>query len=101
MSTRVLECVVAILFLYAMVTYTSIWRSTKRTRKVLPKNPCSVASVTSLLVGSDLPNITPPSTEYLSNRQMREQGAFRGRLFSLGWWDERQWFDMDIGKADE
>jgi hypothetical protein len=101
MSMRLFKCVVAILFLYAVVAYMGIWRSTKRTRKVLPKNPCSVASVASLLVGSDLPNITPPSTEYLSNRQMREQGAFRGRLFSLRLWDERRWFDVDIGKADE
>ena len=36
-----------------------------------------------------------------ANRQVREQGTFQGCLFGLGWWDERQWFGIDIGKADE
>ena len=48
---RLFKCVVAILFLYAVVAYMSIWQSTKRTRKVLPKNPCSVASVASSFGG--------------------------------------------------
>jgi hypothetical protein len=99
MPTRLLECVVAIIFLCAVVAYTSIWQSTKGTRRALPKNPCSVAGVPSLFLGSDQLNITPPGMEYLLNRQMREQETFRGYLFSLGWWDERQWFDIDIGRT--
>jgi hypothetical protein len=97
LSTRLLEGVLAILFLCAVVAYVSIWRSTKGTRRILPKNPCSIASVASLLAGSDLLNLVPPGTEFLSNNQMREQATFRGCFFRLGWWGESQRFGVDVG----
>jgi hypothetical protein len=64
------------------------------------QEPCSIASVTSLLAGSDLLKLVPPGTEFLSDQQMKEQGTFKNLSFSLGWWDEAHRFGIDVGIAD-
>jgi hypothetical protein len=57
-------------------------------RRLLPKNPCNIASIASLLEGSGLLKAIPSDREYLTNKQMKEQGTFKGCLLSLGWWVE-------------
>ena len=89
LSTRILQGLLAAIFICALIAYSSLWVLTRGTRRVLPKNPRSVASVASLLIGSAMLNggMIPEGAEWLNDRQLAECGVFDGYVFGLGWWD--------------
>ncbi len=75
------------------------------TRKVLPKNPCSIAAMASLLADSDMlwSDVISPQSEWLSGEDLSKEWVSQGLLFSLGWWgesDERR-LGIDIGEAEK
>ncbi|KAF2141563.1 uncharacterized protein K452DRAFT_333269 [Aplosporella prunicola CBS 121167] len=95
-STRVLEGFLAAMTVCAILTYVTLDR-----KGVLPKNPCSVAAVASLVAGSDmLEKCYPPGSEWMSGKQMREKGQYKDMVFSLGWWPGGR-FGIDVGVADK
>jgi Protein of unknown function (DUF3433) len=106
-STRILQALLAVLFTCAVITYAILWRSTNGTRRILPHNPASIATMAALLVGSEMLTMEklniPPGTEFMSNKEMEKSGVFDGWLFSLGWWDTNargeQRFGIDLGQA--
>lgn len=91
-STRILEGLLAAMFVCAALTFALL-----DTRRVLPKNPCSIGAVGSLLVGSSLLASIPEGAEWMSDKQLRQKGVFEGMTFSLGWWggDEGSGSDGD------
>lgn len=95
-STRILEGLLGVIALSAVLTF-----ATLDTRRVLPKNPCSIAAMASLLAGADMlqKDVIPEGTEYMSGREMKEKGVFEGYLFTMGWWSNGR-FGIDIGKAE-
>jgi hypothetical protein len=108
-STRILQGLLAVLFICAAITYAILWRSTNGTRRILPHNPASIATMAALLVGSEMLTTEklniPPGTEFMSNKEMEKSGVFDGWLFSLGWWDTNargeQRFGIDLGQASQ
>lgn len=80
-STRILEGLLAAMFLCAALTFALL-----DTRQVLPKNPCSIAAVASLLAGSSLLASIPEGAEWMSEKQLRDKGVFEDTVFSMGWW---------------
>jgi hypothetical protein len=108
-STRILQALLATLFVCAVITYTILWRSTNGTRRILPHNPASIAIMATLLIDSKMLTTEklniPPGTEFMSNREMEKSGVFDGLLFSLGWWDTnergRQRYGIDVGQASQ
>lgn len=94
-ATRILQCLLGIIICSLLLAFWLI-----EMRSLLPKNPCSIAAIASLLVHSDLLNISPPSAENLSDKEL-EEVVFSGNLFSLGWWKdaktgEKRW-GIDAG----
>ena len=75
------------------------------TRKVLPKNPSSIAAVASVLAGSKLLEKEMISTgrERCSDEELDKRRIFDGYFFSLGRWGdgEERRFGIDIGKAEK
>lgn len=74
-------------------------------RKLLPKNPCSIAAAASLLADSDMlkPEITPEGAEWMSNPELKKAGVWDGYAFSLGWWGtdgEEMRYGIDAGRAN-
>lgn len=51
-STHILQVLLAALFPYATITYAILWRGTGGTRRILPHNPFSIASMMTSLAGS-------------------------------------------------
>ena len=100
-STRILEGVLAMIFLCTALAFILL-----DTRRVLPKNPCSIAAVASLLAGSEMlgKGIIPDGAEWCDDEELRRRGVFEGYLFSMGWWadkhGERRRFGIDVGRAD-
>lgn len=95
-STRILEGLLGVIALSAVLTF-----ATLDTCRVLPKNPCSIAAMASLLAGADMlqKDVIPEGTEYMSRREMKEKGVLEGYLFTMGWWSNGR-FGIDIGKAE-
>lgn len=89
LSTRILQGLLAAVFICVLIAHSSLWVLTRGTRRVLPKNPRSVASVASLLIGSEMLNggMIPEGAEWLNDRQLAERRVFDGWVFGLGWWD--------------
>jgi hypothetical protein len=108
-STRILQALLSVLFMCAVFIYAILWRSTNGTRRILPHNPASIATMAALLVGSEMLTTEklkiPPGTEFMSNKEMEKSGVFDGWLFSLGWWDTNarggQRYGIDIGQASQ
>ncbi|OQE25189.1 hypothetical protein PENSTE_c006G07048 [Penicillium steckii] len=72
-STRILDGLLAAMIICALVASFSM-----RTKRILPKSPCSVASVASFVAGSKFLNImrdVAPGERNLSQKR-----------FSMGWW---------------
>ena len=78
-STRILDGVLA-----AMVVCAIIALCMMRTKGVLPKSPCSIASVASFVAESNFLG-TLRGAEWCNDAELRERGVFDG-LFSMGWW---------------
>jgi Protein of unknown function (DUF3433) len=57
------------------------------TKHVVPRNPCSVATVMSLLADSNIweKGILPEGAQWMSDRELLKAGVFDGMLFQLGW----------------
>lgn len=102
-SKTVLQVLLAIMFVCGLVAY--LLADTKR---VLPHSPTSIAGMASLLAGSELVdrNFVPKGSEWMSDKKLKREGIFQGRVFGLGWWDggEKEKgvgrFGIGIGKAD-
>ena len=95
-STRVLEGLLAVTWLLSVITMLSV-----KTRKVLPRNPCSIAGMASLLVGSDMLTLIPRRSEWADDKTLLKHGLFEGYFFGLGWWGDgktRRW-GIDVGRA--
>lgn len=92
-STRILQGLLGALAVCAIVTLLTL-----KTKKVLPKNPCSIAGLASLLTGSEFLRSIPPGAEWDDEHQLRR--AFDGWLFSMGWWevDGKYRYGIDIGQ---
>lgn len=86
-STRIIEGVLAAMLLCAVVAITLM-----DTRRVLPKNPCSIAAVASLLAGSSLlrEDVIPVGSEWCNDWQLKRRGVFEGRAFTMGWWESKR-----------
>ncbi|KAF2152720.1 hypothetical protein K461DRAFT_313355 [Myriangium duriaei CBS 260.36] len=56
-------------------------------RNVVPRNPCSIAGIASLLAGSRLASreVMPEGSEVLSAKQLERAGVFSGLRFRSGW----------------
>ncbi|KAJ5401749.1 uncharacterized protein N7487_007645 [Penicillium crustosum] len=78
-STRILDGVLAGMVICALSVLCMM-----RTKEVLPKSPCSIASVASLVAESRLLELLR-GTEY-SDAGLRKRGLFEG-VFSMGWWE--------------
>ncbi|KAF4553978.1 Hypothetical protein D9617_5g068530 [Elsinoe fawcettii] len=82
-STRILQALLATLSACALMA----WIFT-RLKKVLTKNPQSIAAVSSWLAESEMLREIPAGSELLSDKQLIDQGVLQGSTFSIGWWDE-------------
>ncbi|KAK7534284.1 uncharacterized protein J3D65DRAFT_679225 [Phyllosticta citribraziliensis] len=102
-STRILD---GLLLALALCIGLSFW--VMDTRRVLPKNPASIAAGASLLAG----NMEMFSSEkfhgeaqWWDNEELERRGVWQGYVFSLGWWSsgvqgEAKRFGIDVGRAD-
>ncbi|KAL1392124.1 hypothetical protein HDK64DRAFT_335025 [Phyllosticta capitalensis] len=105
-STHILGVLLVVL---ALCVGLSLW--VMDTRRVLPKNPASIAAGASLLAG----NSEMLSAEGLKGeaqwwdpRELQNKGVWQGYVFSLGWWGageqgphgEKKRFGIDVGRAD-
>lgn len=99
-STRILEVILATMLVCAIVTFFAI-----DTRRTLPKNPCSIGAVISLLAGSEImsESVIPRGSEWCDDKELERRGVFEGWLFSLGWWKETEGrrFGIGIGHAEK
>jgi hypothetical protein len=86
-STRILQGLLGAMMLCAILTF-----FTMDTKRILPKAPCSIAAVASLLEGSELLSEShiPPGTEWCDDKELKKRGVFQGWLYSLSWWNYRQ-----------
>ncbi|KAK3984762.1 hypothetical protein QBC44DRAFT_385482 [Cladorrhinum sp. PSN332] len=84
-STRILEGLLGFMFCCVVLTYALL----RHTRSLLPKNPCSIAAVASLLAGSVLLDTIPEGSEWLSDEEVRKAEIFEGKLFTMGWWETK------------
>lgn len=91
-STRILDGVLAAMVVCALAVLCMM-----RTKEVLPKSPCSIASAASLVAESRLLELLR-GTEY-SDAELRKRGVFEG-LFSMGWWEvERETSQSDVSAS--
>lgn len=78
------------------------------TKGVLPHSPTSIAGLASLVAGSELVDgdLVPRGSEWMSDKELRREGVFRGKLFGLGWWENAEEgkggrrFGIGVGKAE-
>lgn len=88
LSTRLLDA-----FLGSMVLLAIASTLLMNTRNVLPKNPCSIAAVASLLAGSRIlgdPTIIPHGAEWWDDEELAKRRVFVDWRFSMGWWVRRK-----------
>ena len=60
------------------------------TRYVIPKNPCSITAVASLLADSNMMDegVIPEGSEWLSDRELEQRGVSSGWTLRMGWWNK-------------
>ncbi|KMU86833.1 hypothetical protein CIHG_04622 [Coccidioides immitis H538.4] len=88
LSTRLLDA-----FLLCMVILAVTSTLLMNTKNILPKNPCSIAAVASLLAGSRIvedPQIIPQGAEWWDDKELVKRGVFVGWRFSIRWWVRRR-----------
>lgn len=90
-STRILDGVLAGMVICALAVLCVM-----RTKEVLPKSPCSIASVASLVAESRLLELLR-GTEY-SDAELRKRGLFEG-AFSMGWWEVEKGISQSCASA--
>jgi len=98
-TTRILEVVLAVMFLCALLAYLLV-----DTKRILADSPGSIAGVASLLSGSQVVTRTmiPQGAEWWSDNESKQKHLFSGHVFSLGWWGqgEAKRYGIDIGRAE-
>jgi hypothetical protein len=84
-STRILEAVLAAMFVCCAIAFSII-----KPKGLLPQNPCSIGAAASFLAGSKIldRSVIPKGSEFLSDKDMVKEGLFKGLRFRLGWWSE-------------
>lgn len=83
-STRVLDGLLVAIALCIALSFLM------DTRKVLPKNPASIAAATSLIAGESQmlsKEILPEGAQWFSDAELKEKRVWDGSFFRLGWWD--------------
>lgn len=99
LSTRALQALLGVILLLLIISF-----STMNVRKVLPKNPNSIAAVASLLAGSKLIDVIALAPQDLSDEALIKTAALDKWTYSLGWWREgtnvNRRFGIDVGIAD-
>ncbi|KAF2221466.1 hypothetical protein BDZ85DRAFT_17567 [Elsinoe ampelina] len=97
-STRILQALLGTMSLCALIA----WAGT-RSKKVLTKNPQSIAAVASLLVDADMLRDIPPGAEFMDDKELKRNGVFEGGFYSIGWWgdDRGRRFGIDVGQAEK
>ncbi|KAG8623474.1 hypothetical protein KVT40_008450 [Elsinoe batatas] len=97
-STRILQSLLGVLSLCAVIAW-----SCTRSKKVLTKNPQSIAAMASLLVDADMLRDIPPGAEFMNDKELKRNGIFEGGFYSIGWWGEDQGrrFGIDVGQAEK
>jgi len=99
-STSILTALLATMIACALTTL-----FTSDTKYVVPKNPCSIAAVASLLAGSDLLEVIPPGSEWCNDKELKKKGVFAGYIYSMGWWGQKgspeRRYGIDVGKAEK
>lgn len=78
-STRVLEALLGAMLLLAALNMALI-----DTRRVVPKNPCSIAAVASLLANSNILDALPRGAESMSSEEIERRAGFEGKIFLYG-----------------
>jgi Protein of unknown function (DUF3433) len=107
-STRLLQGLLVLLLLCGIVAYAILWIDTKGRRRVIPRNPHSIASVACLLAGSEMVSERkiPPGAEWWSDTETKKNGLFETGKFSLGWWEGGgkeggSRFGIDVGNISD
>lgn len=98
-STRILQALILTMWLC-----TSIALILFDVKKLLPKNPCSIAAQASLLADADFLALIPDGAEHMTRKELMEITPFKDHLFSMGWWDNKDGtrrFGIDVGQADQ
>ncbi|EKG13694.1 hypothetical protein MPH_09160 [Macrophomina phaseolina MS6] len=82
-STRILEGLLAGVAICAALTGVTL-----NAGRILPKNPCSVGAVVSLLAGARMlgRDVIPEGAEWLSGGEKRAAGFYDARTYRMGWW---------------
>ncbi|KAI1738035.1 hypothetical protein F4680DRAFT_426859 [Xylaria scruposa] len=102
------------IMLATMLVLEAISLSQIKLRGLLPRSPCSIASVMALLAGGTIchSNFTLQKGEPMSQKDLRE--IFCQQRFGMGWWHESEstlsqntethekssWFGIDVGEPD-
>jgi hypothetical protein len=76
-STRILQALLSVMLVCALVSLLTI-----DLRKVLPKNPCSIAAQASLVAGSEMMRDMPVKAQCMGDREFEE--LFQGKRFKMG-----------------
>lgn len=89
-----------VMLLCGIVAYVTV-----ETRRVLPKNPCSIGAVLSLLAGSPIltESVASPEAQWWNDDELKRNGVFQGWLVSLGWWKDGadgDRFGVGVGQAE-
>ena len=95
LSTRILEILLGILLLCVILIFLFI-----DMRKVLPKQPGSIAAAASMLADSRLLDEIPLGVEFMTDRQWKENGIWHGTECRMGWWDDSSSEGQRIFKID-
>ncbi|KAK1142304.1 hypothetical protein N8T08_008049 [Aspergillus melleus] len=82
-STSILEGALATMVLCGAAAITLM-----KTRRVLPKNPTTIAAVASLLAGSEMmkENVIPRGSEWCDDKELKRRRIFENLTFSMKWW---------------
>ncbi|KAJ4337910.1 hypothetical protein N0V87_004257 [Didymella glomerata] len=84
LSTRVLDGLLLTIAICIAVTFLM------DTRRVLPKNPASIAAATSLIAGESRmlsKESLPEGAQWYSDAELEAKRVWDGVFFRLGWWD--------------
>lgn len=96
-STRILEVALLLMSICAVISW--IFTPSKR---ILPRDPGSIAAKMSLFAGSELLEKLAEESAHVDNKRFKQ--ILEGYTLSLGWWDVgegKKRYGIDIGKAGD
>jgi hypothetical protein len=84
-STRILEAVLAAMFVCCAIAFSVI-----KPKDLLPQNPCSIGATASFIAGSNILDrrVIPKGSEFLLDEDVVKDILFKGLRFRLRWWGE-------------